>query len=140
MTNIVESRTPYQQWIDGDITDLQFVGSVTQDLGEVQDQLDGLQRQEADFKAQLGHVMSVLQAKLGDREYRDTCDMVARRGYKVTFTGPSVRTTVDHKRLTALVDDVIRDVAPALAASIEACYTKTPVAGSQRIQRLKAQE
>lgn len=123
----------YERWMNGDLTDEHFLGITLGTLGEIHSELAPLQDKQTALKNQLGHVMAVMKAKMSDREYRFIDDLVRTQGVKVSFYRPSTRTSVNHERLTSILQD-IEHTHPELFKRIRECYRETNVDGGQRIE------
>lgn len=126
-------ETPFDEWDKGKISDRVFLNHVVSTLGEIQSELDPLLAEEQQYKSWLGFVVAKLQGTMSEREYHEIKDLLAKRGYRVSFSSPSTRRTVSVKDLIQLKDRM----APDVWELVEACIRETPVDGTQRIERIK---
>src|SRR5689334_1363191 len=115
----------FDDWRDGQISDIEALQSVTSDLGEVESQIAPLEAERALLRDQISQIV----ARLGGRA------TIAGFG-KLEIVPPTVAKTYDKKRLDQLIVDLAAD-APELAQLIAACRTESQRAGSLRITREK---
>jgi hypothetical protein len=118
--------TTFDDWRDGQISDIEALQAVASDLGEVESQIAPLEAERANLRDQISQIV----ARLGGRA------TLAGFG-KLEILPPTVSKTYDKKRLDQLIVDLAAD-APELAQLIAACRTESQRAGSLRITREKS--
>jgi hypothetical protein len=117
--------TIFDDWRDGQISDVEALHAIASDLGEIESQLAPLENERQNLRDQL----SVILDRLGGR--------TTIPGFgKLELTAPTITRSYDKKRLDQLIIDLTTD-APELAQLIAACRTEAPRAGSLRITREK---
>lgn len=117
--------TIFDDWRDGQISDVDALHALASDLGEIESQLAPLEAERQTLRDQLSQILT----RLGGRA------SIAGFG-KLEIMPASVTKSYDRKRLDQLIIDLATD-APELAQLIAACRTEAPRAGSLRITREK---
>ena len=115
----------FDDWRDGQVSDVEALHAIAFDLGELESQLAPLELERQTLRDQLSQILG----RLGGRA------SVAGFG-KLELTAPAIARSYDKKRLDQLIIDLATD-APDLAQLIAACRTEAPRAGSLRITREK---
>lgn len=130
------SDDAYLLWINGELSLHATIGAIGGDLSETLQSVERLNAQAAELKARLGHVMSVAQSKVSEREYQECQRLLALRGLAISFSRPSVRMSVNARDLQAIIAEYEDQIPGELVAMLRGTIRQTPVDGTQRIQRL----
>jgi hypothetical protein len=135
----LDLRTSYEQWQEGDISDNEFFNIISGEMYEHDAAKQEAAYQYDQVRSQLEHILSLLEAKLGDGEFRQYKDRLAMRGYTYQNVKPSERRNVKLAPLLKL-QKRIQAADPELWDAICACISYTQVAGGVRIGHVKKEE
>jgi hypothetical protein len=118
--------TVYDDWKAGDIGPFEALRSIANDLGEVESDLDPLQKEREQLRAQASELVDAI----GGR--------VEVPGFgKLEITPASKTTSYDRKKLDSLVMELVQAGYADIASSITECRTESARAGTLRITREK---
>jgi hypothetical protein len=115
----------YEDWQDGDLTDMEALRFLAGDLCEVEDVYERATAMRETVRNQIAHIV----AHLGD-------DRVTSGGYVFQLTRPSVSYSYDTKALGNLVLELMLSGNPA-AQRISALRKQSERAGSLRVTKEK---
>lgn len=133
---LIDTRTPYEQWLQGDITPREFFNIVTGDLYEQEMAKNEAIAAYDNTKSQLAHLMSVMENTVGEAEMRDLKERLGLRGYTYQSVKPSERRNVKVASLMKL-EKRIQAADPALWEAVLRCITVTQIDGGVRIGHVK---
>jgi hypothetical protein len=119
-----DQRTLYQQWRDGDLTDMEAFRRMLDDYGEIEEVYGYAKSSREAIRIQMSDIV----AHMGDRA---TCGV-----YEAIITAPGTTSTYDAKGLDDLVLELAAQGNP-IARRIAAHRKQTSRAGSLRITRKK---
>lgn len=113
----------YQDYLDGHLTAQQALRALLSDLGEIEDQLNTLNKQRDGMRDAISSII----AREGNQEIGDT---------RLLITNASVTISYDRK---ALDDLALRLTAthPEIAAELARCRKESMRAGSLRIEKAR---
>jgi hypothetical protein len=116
----------YDNWKAGDVGPFEALRSVVSDLGEVESQLEPLQNEREQLRAQASELVDAAGGK------------VEMAGFGKLEITPAIRaTSYDKRKLDELVMWLVDHDQSGIAQRITACRTESARAGSLRVTREK---
>lgn len=117
-------RDLFQQWQDGDVTDLEALRALWSDLREVESSIAPLEAERQTLRERIGLIV----ARTGP---------VQLAGFgKAQITNPSVSAGYDTKKLDSVLAELAQSY-PHAASLVAACRKETARAGGLRIETEK---
>ena len=117
--------TIFEQWQDGDVTDIPALRALLSDLREVESEIAPLEQQKSLLREQIGMIV----ARVGNQELPGLG--------RVSITNPSVTVSYDTKKVNELALQLTASH-PEIAALLVAARKTSERAGSLRIESEKA--
>lgn len=118
------SAAIYDEWQDGDVTDLQAIRALCMELGEVESELSPLQKQRETLRARISTIVERVGA-------------IEIDGFgRLLITDPTIVKAFDKAKIQTLISELVEDY-PDIAARLMACETKSQRIGGLRIEREK---
>lgn len=117
--------TIFDQWQDGDVTDIPALRSLLSDLREVESEIAPLEAQKQALREQIGMIV----ARVGNQELPGLG--------RVSITNPSVTVSYDTKKVNELALQLAASH-PEIAAALVSARKTSERAGSLRIESEKA--
>ncbi len=116
----------YEQWREGEISDMQALHALCSDLGEAENEIEGYEATKRQIRDQISHIVS----RTGTIELTGVG--------KLEITAPVVVKSYSPKMIDALMDQLRDEGYGPIEERIRQCRTESPRVGSLRITREKA--
>jgi hypothetical protein len=116
----------FEQWKAGDVGTFEALRALTSDLAEVESELEPVQKEREQLRAQVSELVDAAGGKAEIRGFG-----------KLEITSASRTTSYDKKALQGLVNDLVAEGWGEIARRILDCEKESARAGSLRITREK---